>query len=178
MYIVPYDRAQLYSANMSLPSPVYVGYPESQSEWNSLFASMLMSRNVDEEVNNLLQSTKDLFSEFCRDLDHAREFCASDLKAVLDTAHLISVHEILEMKPANQEKLHVTIRKQHIVDAFSRTTRSSLLPADKLKFKRFFRPFMADDLNTGDPEWIAEQSVTYSDKETAFSDVKLKTSLR
>lgn len=153
---------------------VYIGYPESQSEWNSLFSSMLVLRSVDEEVKLCLER-EDLFSTFCQDLSHAKSFCAADLKAVLDTAHLMAVHEILDKKLSAQEKHNVVLGKQHIKDAFRRT-RPSLLPADKLMFTRSFRSFLSNDLKADDSEWNGTSLM--SDSGTAYSDIQLKTSLR
>eukprot|EP00804_Cyclotella_cryptica_P008613 CCRYP_007601-RA/>CCRYP_007601-RA protein AED:0.17 eAED:0.17 QI:142/0.33/0.5/1/1/1/4/0/1155 len=127
-----------------LEKHVFVGYPESQSEWNSLFSSMLMTRNLDEELKHLEQN-EDLFSFFCQDFDHAKDFSAADLKAVLDTAHLMSVHDYLGQVRTNRDSSHqVMIGKQHIIEAF-RQTRPSLLPADKLSFLRFYRKFLIGD---------------------------------
>lgn len=158
---------------------VYIGYPESQSEWNSLFSSILKTRVLDEEVK-LLQQKEDLFSAFCQDLDHAKGFCAADLKAVLDTAHLSAVHEILEQSKKDQKsQCQVMIRKHHIVSAFKRT-RPSLLPSDKSKFQRFFRPFLGEDNKNGCLEWIdsSMKMNPNTDKEYSYSGIKLKTSLR
>lgn len=159
---------------------VFFGYPESQSEWNSLFSSMLKTRNIDEEVNSLIQQKKDLFSAFCQDLDYVKGFCAADLKAVLATAHLNAVHEILGQNEIDQKsRCQVMIRKHHIVNAFKRT-RPSLLPSDKAKFQRFFRPFFGGDNKNGCLEWIdsSVEGNPCADKEDSFSDIKLKTSLR
>jgi sugar phosphate isomerase/epimerase len=135
---------------------------------------MLTLRSVDAEVK-LCQEREDLFSTFCQGLDHAKAFCAADLKAVLDTAHLMAVHEIIVSKSFAQEKHHVVLGKQHIKDAFRRT-RPSLLPADKLMFKRSFQSFLTHDLKVDGSEWY-DGSLT-SDSGTAYSDIKLKTSLR
>jgi peroxin-1 len=78
-----------------LEKHVYVGHPESLSEWNSLFASLLGSRNIDEEVA-LIQESGNFISSFCQGCEYAKDFSAADMKAVLDTAHLLCVHEILD----------------------------------------------------------------------------------
>lgn len=153
---------------------VYIGYPESQVEWNSLFSSMLTERNLDEEVEQLQQQQSDLFSIFCNDLDRAHDFCAADMKAVLDTAHLMSVHEILDNKTAKDVSPQVVIKKQHILDAFRRT-RPSLLPSDKIKFQRFFRPFLSDDMKCP-PEW--DNNFASDIIEDSACIVKLRTALR
>ena len=119
---------------------------------------MMMKRNVDTGIKKLCEQSDDLISIFCKDFDLVREFCAADFKAVLDTAHLIAVHEILEKGNKGKESLpQVVIKKQHITDAFSRT-RPSLLPQDKAKFEKYFRPFLG--------------------KKISHSEVQLKTSLK
>ena len=137
---------------------------------------MLITRNLDEEIERLKH--EDLYSIFCEGLNHAKEFCASDLKAVLDTAHLTAVHEILDKKLTNPERSdHVVIKKHHLLDAFKRT-RPSLLPSDKLKFQKFFRPFMPGEVKV-DLEWISSlpKNGELNDA-TTYADIKLKTSLR
>eukprot|EP00804_Cyclotella_cryptica_P006502 CCRYP_012777-RD/>CCRYP_012777-RD protein AED:0.25 eAED:0.25 QI:1057/0.5/0.66/1/1/0.66/3/0/875 len=158
-----------------LEKHVFVGYPESQSEWNSLFSSMLMTRNLDEELKHLEQN-EDLFSFFCQDFDHAKYFSAADLKAVLDTAHLMSVHDYLGQVRTNQDSSHqVMIGKQHVIEAF-RQTRPSLLPADKLSFLRFYRKFLIGDQQDFGGSNI--KVVPELSKHTSPSDIQLKTSLR
>lgn len=137
---------------------------------------MLLSRNVDNEVKSLHEKG-DLFSFFCQDLDHVKDFCAADLKAVLDTAHLAAVHEILYSKPAVREGRDIVIGKRHIIEAFKRT-RPSLLPADKLKFNRFFQSFIADDMRAGVKEWNKPSMVVDDKGEEEYPGIKLKTSLK
>ncbi|KAL7482742.1 hypothetical protein ACHAW6_008403, partial [Cyclotella cf. meneghiniana] len=158
-----------------LEKHVFLGYPESRSEWNSLFSSILTTRNVDEEVK-YLQQNEDLFTFFCHDLDHVKEFCAADLKAVLDTAHLISVHDFLGKVPTNRDDSHrVSIGKKHIIDAF-RQTRPSLLPADKSTFLRFYKKFLVGDQE--DFGWSESKVVAELSRDTEPSSIRLKTSLR
>ena len=122
-----------------LEKHVYVGYPESPSEWNSLFSSLLLdARNVDEEVSSI-QLGGDCYDSFCQGCDYARDFSAADLKAVLDTARLLSVHEILD---ANDVGAHAPpiLRKCHILEAFRRT-RPSLLPNDREVLQSIYASF-------------------------------------
>ena len=112
-----------------LEKHVYVGYPESLAEWNSLFSSLLLdARNIDDEVSSI-RLGGDCYNSFCQGCDYAGDFSAADMKAVLDTARLLSVHEILD---ANDGGAHVPpiLRKCHILEAFRRT-RPSLLPNDR-----------------------------------------------
>ena len=124
-----------------LEKHVYVGYPESHEEWNGLFSSLLESRNVDEEVCHLKQDG-DLFNSFCKDFDYAKEFSAADMKAVLDTAHLLCVHDILDSNDIEGEAEHgpAILRKHHILEAFRRT-RPSLLPKDRQVLQRIYASF-------------------------------------
>ena len=125
-----------------LEKHVYVGYPESLVEWNSLFSSLLESRNVDEEVSHLKQGGEDLFNSFCKDFEYAKEFSAADMKAVLDTAHLLCVHDILDADNMEGGAEHgpAILRKHHILEAFRRT-RPSLLPKDRQVLQRIYASF-------------------------------------
>jgi len=117
-----------------LEKHIYVGHPESLLEWNSLFSSLLIDRNVDEEVIQI-QKDGNLFDSFCtQDCAYAQDFSAADMKAVLDTAHLLCVHDILngakDGKEEGEEHGPAILNKGHILEAFRRT-RPSLLPKDR-----------------------------------------------
>ena len=127
-----------------LEKHIYVGYPESMEEWNSLFASLLMTRNIDKEVSNLLHAG-DLFNSFCKDFEYAKDMSAADIKAVLDTAHLLCVHDILDTVNNDggvSEHLHgsALLSKGHILEAFRRT-RPSLLPKDRDQLQHIYAKF-------------------------------------
>ncbi|KAL7435418.1 hypothetical protein ACHAXH_006391 [Discostella pseudostelligera] len=145
-----------------LEKHVYVGYPESLVEWNSLFSSLLNARNVDDEVS-CLQQSGDLYSTFCKDFDHAKDFSAADMKAVLDTAHLLCVHEILDTSD-REAGVHPILRKSHILEAFKRT-RTSLLPTDRRVLQSIYASFGDLDVKQETPARNME-------------DNRLKTSLR
>ncbi|KAL3827523.1 hypothetical protein ACHAXA_002020 [Cyclostephanos tholiformis] len=122
-----------------LEKHVYVGYPQTPSEWNSLFSSLLLdTRNVDEEVSCIRQGGN-CYDIFCQECDYARDFSAADMKAVLDTARLLCVHEILD---ANNGGAHAPamLRKCHILEAFRRT-RPSLLPNDSQALQSMYATF-------------------------------------
>jgi SpoVK/Ycf46/Vps4 family AAA+-type ATPase len=144
-----------------LEKHVYVGYPESLVEWNSLFSSLLNARNIDDEVF-CIQQGGDLYSYFCKDFDHAKDFSAADMKAVLDTAHLLCVHEMLDKNDIDVHA-HPILRKCHILEAFKRT-RSSLLSTDRRSLQRIYASF-------GDRE-------IKQDTSNMMEGHRLKTSLR
>ncbi len=121
-----------------LEKHVYVGYPESLVEWNSLFSSLLNARNIDDEVS-CIQQGGDLYNCFCKDFDHAKDFSAADMKAVLDTAHLLCVHEMLN-KNDEDVRAHPILRKCHILEAFKRT-RSSMLSTDRRSLQKIYASF-------------------------------------
>ncbi len=135
-----------------LETHVYVGYPESLSEWEELFSSISSSWNVDEEVH-LLQQRGELHSALCVNLPYAKDLSAADMKAVMDTAHLMRVHEMLneevggERPEDNEMHQRVIIGKRHIIEAFERT-RPSLLMEDRQKLQRYYEPFR-EDLKSG-----------------------------
>ena len=132
-----------------LEKHVYVGHPESLLEWNSLFSSLLKTRNVDEEVSQLLEEG-DLFNSFCKDFGYAKDFSAADMKAVLDTAHLLCVHDILD---ATDRGAHgpAILAKCHIFEGFRRT-RPSLLPKDRLILQRIYASFGNNERKEDTPE--------------------------
>jgi SpoVK/Ycf46/Vps4 family AAA+-type ATPase len=138
-----------------LETHVYVGYPESLLEWEELFSSILSSWNVDEEVS-LLRQKKELCSVLCKDLSYVKDLSAADMKAVMDTAHLMRVHEMLDDEddcesPQNETPPGVIICKSHIIEAFKRT-RPSLLPEDRQKLQRYYQPFRAEEKYTSDQD--------------------------
>lgn len=122
-----------------LEKHVYVGYPESLLEWNDLFSSILKTRNVDGEVSRLEQAG-DLFNSFCKDFAHAKGLSAADMKAVLDTAHLLCVHDLLDTKNGAAEHGPAILGKSHILEAF-RLTRPSLLPKDRHMLQSIYSSF-------------------------------------
>ena len=125
-----------------LESHVYVGYPESLIEWEELFSSILRSWNVDEEVR-LLRQRGELYSALCKDLAYdVKDLSAADMKAVMDTAGLIRVHEMLD-EEENATPPKVIVGKRHIIEAFKRT-RPSLLPEDRQKLLSYYQPFRAE----------------------------------
>lgn len=138
-----------------LETHVYVGYPESLEEWEELFSSILNSWNVDEEVS-FLQQKGELYSALCKDLTYVKDLSAADMKAVMDTAHLFRVHEMLVEKDdgeslENDTPPKVIVGKRNIIEAFKRT-RPSLLPEDRQKLQRYYQPFRADVKSTLDQE--------------------------
>lgn len=133
-----------------LETHVYVGYPESLTEWEELFSSILSSWNIDEDVQ-LLQQKRKLHS-LCVNIPHAKDLSAADMKAVIDTAHLMRVHEMLDNEVGEEcpesDKMHqkVIVGTRHIIEAFERT-RPSLLLEDRQKLQRYYDPFR-DDIKT------------------------------
>ena len=122
-----------------LEKHVYVGYPQTPSEWDSLFSSLLLdARNVDEEVSSIRQGGN-CYDSFCKDCDYARDFSAADMKAVLDTARLLCVHEILAANDGGDHAPAI-LRKSHILEAFKHT-RPSLLPNDRQILQRIYASF-------------------------------------
>lgn len=135
-----------------LEKHIYVGYPESRSEWNSIFSSLLMTRKIEDEVLGL-QRDGNLFDSFCKELGYAEDFSAADMKAVLDTAHLLCVHEILDRNDGSTGR-GAMLCKRHIVEAFKRT-RPSLLQKDRRLLENIYSCFgrkknqMKDDQSDG-----------------------------
>jgi len=134
-----------------LEKHIYVGYPESLLEWNSLFSSLLIDRNVDEEVSQI-RMDGDLFNSFCsQDCAYAQDFSAADMKAVLDTAHLLCVHDILNgakdgTEEEEEQQNPAILNKDHILEAFRRT-RPSLLPKDRHILQHIYARFGSKEKN-------------------------------
>ena len=66
-----------------------------------------------------------------------RRFSPADLKGVLDTAHLIAVHEVLE---GGYTKARPKISLKALIDAFN-STKPSLSDADYTFFTSIYNPF-------------------------------------
>lgn len=133
-----------------LETHVYFGYPESLIEWEELFCSIVSSWDLDEEVLSLCRK-RELYSALCNDLTYARDLSAADMKAVMDTAHLIRVHEMLDESGHNVTESDlppkVIISKRHMISAL-RKTRPSLLTEDRVKLQNYYKPFGADGKST------------------------------
>ena len=120
-----------------LEKHVYMGYPESTLEWNSLFSSLIKTRKVDKEVSQC----GDLFNLFCKDFSYAKDFSAADMKAVLDTSHLLCVHDLLDTNTHGP----VILKKHHILEALRRT-RPSLQSKDKRMLQNIYRSFGSNQM--------------------------------
>lgn len=113
---------------------------------------------------------------------------------VMDTAHLLRVHEILDEQLGShchgktseemgtnpgmeQKESHaVVISKQHILEAFKRA-RPSLLPKDRKMLQRFYKPFMTKEISSLSGN--ETQNNCNSEDHTSSPGIRaLKTSLR
>ena len=143
------DKALLRPGRLEMH--VFFGYPESLVEWEELFSSILSAWDVDEEVR-FLQKEGKLHSVLCKDLAFSEDLSAADMKAVLDTAHLIRVHEMLdenadEGSSESTLPVNVVLCKRNIVEAFNQA-RPSLLPTDRQKLYRYYKPFLSKEKKT------------------------------
>ncbi|KAL7469055.1 hypothetical protein ACHAXS_009299 [Conticribra weissflogii] len=172
-----------------LEKHIYLGYPESREEWNDLFRSIVMSRHVDEEIAHT--STDDFYDEFCKDAEYAKDFSAADMKAVMDTAHLLRVHEMLNddtlacsasgsedigtiAESEKRDAKMVIIGKRHVIEAVKKT-RPSLLPKDWRMLHRCYKPFMSHRVvSFGGLETQKNMDMASAEN----GEVRLKTSLR
>ena len=116
---------------------IYVGHCESRGEWNDLLISLLQSRNVDDDVDSALRGNA--FDQIIDlDIDLALHYSAADLQAVLDTAHLLCVHEALESNATHTDVVKINLR--HLQEAFRRT-KPSLLPTDRKILTKIYNLF-------------------------------------
>lgn len=155
-----------------LETHVYFGYPESLIEWEELFCSIVRSWDLDEEVLSLCRKGE-LYSALCNDLTYARDLSAADMKAVMDTAHLIRVHEMMDesgdnatVSDENGLPPKVIISKRHMITALRRT-RPSLLTEDRVKLQNYYKPFGGADRKSTTPETNTQNALNHNLK-TSF----------
>ena len=138
-----------------LEKHVYIGYAYTDKEWNDLFAKIASSRAVDQKTIDYISSGR-LLQEHGNIMSHLRRLSAADLKAVMDTAHLLAVHEHLsrekerkqspESDPnaAETEIASMKIDVEHVIEAL-RSCRPSLGDDDREMLGPIYAPFHSAD---------------------------------
>lgn len=138
-----------------LEKHVYIGYANTDKEWNDLFAKIATSRAVDQKTIDYISSGR-LLQEHGDNLSHLRRLSAADLKAVMDTAHLLAVHEHLRRveesavasvpgaDAAETKTLSMKIEKEHVIEAL-RSCRPSLGDDDRQMLGSIYAPFYSAD---------------------------------
>ena len=129
-----------------LEKHVFIGYPQSDIEFDDLLCNISKTREMDEELNIMIVggSFRDQLSiRQCQYLN----LSPADIQGVFDTAHLSAVHDLLrtkEQKMTVDAILSVAIKCNHLLEAFE-STRPSLSTADRRMFSRTFAPFLGID---------------------------------
>ena len=143
-----------------LEKHVYIGYPNTDKEWNDLFAKIASSRAVDQKTIDYISSGR-LLQEHGNNLTHLRRLSAADLKAVMDTAHLLAVHEHLrreeervqspesDTNAVETETASIKIEKEHVMEAL-RSCRPSLGDDDRKMLGSIYAPFYSANGNRDD----------------------------
>ena len=140
-----------------LEKHVYLGYANTDKEWNDLFAKIASSRTVDQKTIDYISSGR-LLQEHGNNLTHLRRLSAADLKAEMDTAHLLAVHEHLrreeervqspesDTNAVETETASIKIEKEHVIEAL-RSCRPSLGDDDRKMLGSIYAPFYSADDN-------------------------------
>ena len=128
-----------------LEKHVFIGYTDSDHEWNDLLFKLSKTRNIDEHLLENLSSGS--FRELLVMHQYPyRKLSAADLKGVFDSAHINAVHDLLKMK---DHEMHVTITCENLVRAFL-STKPSLSESDHGMFSRVFSPFIGHSSSSND----------------------------
>jgi SpoVK/Ycf46/Vps4 family AAA+-type ATPase len=133
-----------------LEQHVFVGFPSSEEEWHSVLEQTLSDHEIDGHLLEEIQNRK-LWKTV--DAAHLRNFSPSDIKAVVDTAYLNAVHDLLSRSNIPSDGTHdttVTIEMHHMVKAL-KSTRPSLSIDDRRMLNSIYRPYIgAADLPDDD----------------------------
>jgi len=122
-----------------LEKHVYVGYPESDDEFQDLLLKVAQSYSVDQAVLQAL-SIPQLMEDLKKTCPYYHRLSAADLKAAFDTAQLNVIHELLQTDQHNQK---VTIAIRHLMSAL-RSIRPSLSEQDYHVLMETYRQFRKD----------------------------------
>jgi len=124
---------------------IFIGRPHSDKEWHDLFQKIVLGRNVDSEVAQIVSQGK-ILTMLDNLTDQLRNFTAADMKAVMDTAHLDAVHSFLancskstSHSEANAD--NVCVRLPNLVRGLQ-TTRPSISSDDQRMLSRIYSNFM------------------------------------
>lgn len=143
-----------------LEKHVYIGYANTDKEWNDLFAKIASSRAVDQKIIDYISSGR-LLQEHGNIMSHLRRLSAADLKAVMDTAHLLAVREHLrreeervrspesDTNAVETETASMKIDVEHVIEAL-RSCRPSLGDDDRKMLGSIYAPFYSSDDNRDD----------------------------
>jgi len=136
-----------------LETHIYIGYPESIEERNDLFERISLTKSIENGARSLI--SRGFLTNKLADADTYVQLSASDIKAVFDTAHLISVHEHLDRQGckitdestvlASCSRSELFINTSHLLKALS-STRPSLSDCDRQIFAEAYIPFLVNKL--------------------------------
>ena len=125
-----------------LEQHIYVGFPVSKEEWHSVLAQALAAHDIDDDLWRELHNER-LWE--IKGTAHIRSFAPSDIKAIVDTAYLKAIHEVLAKRDSGEDQsqdIVVTIQLHHVVEAL-KTTRPSLSIEDRRMLNHVYHPFIS-----------------------------------
>lgn len=119
-----------------LEKHIFIGYSESNEEWVDIFGKICCMKELAKNLQQAVSSGSILTALEIENIPFGR-FSPADMKGVLDTAHLIAVHEVLE---GGCVKARPKISLKALIDAF-KSTKPSLSEADYTFFTSIYDPF-------------------------------------
>uniref|UniRef100_A0A7S3Q236 Peroxisomal ATPase PEX1 n=1 Tax=Chaetoceros debilis TaxID=122233 RepID=A0A7S3Q236_9STRA len=156
-----------------LEKHVFIGYPESPTEFDDLVFQMSGNWTFDVDLNkSLLDKT---FQGYLREKDiQWRQLSAADIKGVFDTAHLSAVHGMIQKQQRvgpsadKSEYQDICIKRSHLLPAFF-SARPSLSNKDRRMFTRTYIPFLSSEsIGKADLALDSEQSNTSKSLKTTL----------
>jgi peroxin-1 len=135
-----------------LEKHIFIGYPQSEIEFDDLVCKIAKTRQIDNELKSMLADSSlrdNLSSRNCKFLD----LSPADIQGVFDTAHLSAVHDLLRIRKEQDSagNANFTITSDHLISAFE-CTRPSISMADRQMFSRTFSPFLGIDVQSSSPD--------------------------
>ena len=125
-----------------LEKHIFIGYAQSEDEWNDLLIKISYSKNVDKETRESISKgslIKELIGLGCSCL----RFSGADIKGVFDTANLSAVHEYLAREASGNEKHSALITRRHLLDSFL-STRPFLSKRDYERLLKCYYSFLPE----------------------------------
>jgi SpoVK/Ycf46/Vps4 family AAA+-type ATPase len=121
-----------------LEQHIYIGYPESFEEWMDILTKMMKTRQIDLSLAEAIQSKSLVWTK--DEIQRLSQFSPADIKAVLDTAQLHSIHEYLNSLKDDDEGNLPTIQEHHLRRAILET-RPSLPSSDRAMHAAIYQDF-------------------------------------
>lgn len=127
-----------------LEKHIFIGYAQSEDEWNDLLMKISCSKNVDKETRESISNgslMKEVIGLGCPCL----HFTGADIKGVFDSANLSAVHEYLARDASGNEKHSALITRRHLLDSFL-STRPFLSKNDYDRLLKCYYSFLPEEV--------------------------------